>query len=168
MKKGILAAALLCCTLLSGTAYASDYYGWDTILLAPQSQNSPNYNIYHNSRFNFSIPFPNYFGQSGELPGNGDGICMEGEGATLAMSGSHNMGDTPESDFEYVYDKSSVFGKETTADTLSYYQDEGSTEMYYYKKFGSICCSFAFEYPKDEHDKYAEIISYMKQNMSLG
>ncbi|MBQ9063877.1 MAG: hypothetical protein IJ123_00345 [Blautia sp.] len=168
MKRIIMLIALGC--LFSGiTVQASDFSQMDAIYLSPQSMSSINYNVYHNTRFNYYVSFPNYFGQKGELPGNNDGIWLEGEGANLTISGSHNMYDSIEDlyELELSYNNDADFEKNTTDNSVSYYKRDGETEIFCYNKLGSIDCSFYLEYPAEEHDRYIDIIDYMKKTIVM-
>ena len=165
MRRKIL-SIIISASLCFCNAYAADATGWDTIYLAPQSQETPNYNIYHNSRFGYSVAFPNYFSQSGEMPGNGDGISMAGDDALLSISGMHNaLEETPQDQLKYA--GSNRYAEEITENSLRYYSDEGNRELFCYQWVGDIIISIYIEYPKEQHEKYIEIIDYMIESIEI-
>ena len=167
MKRFISVLSLSICLTFVKNVHAVDFDSWDMIFLAPQNENS-GFNIYYNTRFGYAIEFPNDFGQKGDLPGNNDGITMVNGDAVLAMWGSYNvMEDTPESLFAYESDIEHVFDKVVTEDSLSYFRSVDNMEIYTYKKTGNVIVSFQIEFPEEQHDKYAGIISHMTDTVFI-
>ena len=129
---------------------------WDVIYLSPQAQEFPNYNVYHNQRFDFSIAFPNYFVQAGELAGNGDGICFQSNGAQLSVYGRYNvLGETFEETFELYAPDGEIIEKDIDANHMFYILDQGSTEYAVYSQGDDMIVTFELTYPKEEHDTYS-------------
>lgn len=167
MKKTLLLAVL--CILLAGrTTHAIEIsnYDWDTIFLAPQSQEAVNYNIYYNTRFGYSVAFPNYFAQNGELPANNDGMSfISGDELLLVYAYYNSRPDFPEDLIKEV--SGNLFDVKIGDVTLSYYKDEGDRESFTYQATGGIVFTFYLEYPKEQHDKYVDIIEKMKKSVYM-
>lgn len=128
---------------------------------------SSGYNLYTNARFGYSMSYPAWFVQVGDLPTNGDGIWMAGNGARLTMSGEYNvLGHTPKSYFEMAARGKSITKKEIDSHSVGYYTSEYPYEKYYYTEISdALCISFYLEYPIAEHDKYQQIIKTMKNSI---
>ena len=141
---------------------------WDVIYLSPQAQEFPNYNVYHNQRFDFSIAFPNYFVQAGELAGNGDGISFQSNGAELSVYGEYNvLYESFEERFERYASDGTIAAKDIDASHMFYILDQGSSEYAVYSQGDDMIVTFELIYPKEEHDTYAGIIEHMKNSIQM-
>ena len=152
-RRRVLSISLAFILLLSSCVWAAEE--WD-------------YVTYENARFAYEVEYPDYLTQDGDLPVNGDGIRLAGEGATLTFWGSYNvLSQTPEDYLSMTTEGMVDVSTKRGDDYCQYSFTEGDekTLQYVYFPSDSKILGFRITYPKSEKKAYKKILKQIKKSL---
>lgn len=125
------------------------------------------YTKYLNPRFGFKIEYPSFLTNKRESE-NGDGIVLQNseQNAVLIIAGINNdHNQTPEAIFNsYVKNTKDIVYKKLVGNTFMISAENAGTVYYIFENVGAGSInSFVLGYPKEEGEKFQEVIKHLKK-----
>ena len=124
---------------------------------------------YSNKRFKYSMKYPKYFKLVNKSQ-NGDGITLQGKGASLAMYGSKPFKKMTGKKYKALYKSYGMQMKKTKVSKYGfYYEEEHVTDrtIYYicYSKKRKVEAGFYITCPKNKIKTYRKVAKKIKKTI---